>query len=116
MSEFNEKKVEDHAEKRTSVDSDSEDNAGIESDVAEFSISLSWGNLQPSDFFFGSTLGEGAFARVVLAKRKGFEHLELAIKIMEKTHIKKENKIKHVMCEKQILTMLNRNSHPFIIK
>eukprot|EP01038_Epipyxis_sp_PR26KG_P005426 gene5426-7516_t len=76
---------------------------------------ISWGNLQPADFFFGRTLGEGAFARVVHAKRKNYESLELAIKIMDKSFIKKENKIAHVMTEKRILTMLSRDPHPFII-
>lgn len=48
--------------------------------------------LQPSDFFFGKTLGEGAYARVVHAKFKKYNY-EFAIKIMEKRHIKKENKV-----------------------
>lgn len=48
--------------------------------------------LYPSDFFFGSTLGEGAYARVVHAKsKKTNEHF--AVKIMEKVHIKRENKV-----------------------
>jgi 3-phosphoinositide dependent protein kinase-1 len=49
--------------------------------------------LLPSDFFFGKTLGEGAYARVVHAKFKKNNH-EFAIKIMEKWHIKKENKVR----------------------
>jgi hypothetical protein len=48
--------------------------------------------LQPSDFYFGATLGEGAFARVVHARSK-INSTEFAIKIMEKAHIKKENKV-----------------------
>lgn len=49
--------------------------------------------LHPSDFFFGATLGEGAYARVVHAKsKKTGEHF--AVKIMEKMHIKKENKVR----------------------
>lgn len=48
--------------------------------------------LHPSDFYFGATLGEGAYARVVHAKsKKTGEHF--AVKIMEKMHIKKENKV-----------------------
>ncbi len=47
--------------------------------------------LQPSDFYFGGTLGEGAFARVVHAKSKK-NSTEFAVKIMEKMHIKRENK------------------------
>jgi hypothetical protein len=47
---------------------------------------------QPSDFFFGVCLGEGAYARVVHAKLKKNDK-EYAVKIMEKRHIKKENKV-----------------------
>ena len=47
---------------------------------------------QPSDFYFGVCLGEGAYARVVHAKLKK-NNKEYAIKIMEKRHIKKENKV-----------------------
>ena len=47
---------------------------------------------QPSDFYFGKCLGEGAYARVVHAKLKKNSH-EFAVKIMEKRHIKKENKV-----------------------
>lgn len=49
--------------------------------------------LQPSDFYFGGTLGEGAFARVVHAKSKK-NSTEFAVKIMEKMHIKRENKVR----------------------
>lgn len=45
-----------------------------------------------SDFCFGCTLGEGAYARVVHAKSKHSLD-EYAVKIMEKVHIKKENKV-----------------------
>jgi hypothetical protein len=48
--------------------------------------------IKPSDFYFGQTLGEGAFARVVHAKSKT-SSAEFAIKIMEKTHIRKEDKV-----------------------
>lgn len=67
---------------------------------------------QPSDFYFGVCLGEGAYARVVHAKLKK-NNKEYAVKIMEKRHIKKENKVKYVMMEKSILSKLN---HPFIIR
>lgn len=48
--------------------------------------------LHPSDFYFGATLGEGAYARVVHAKSKKTGEY-FAVKIMEKMHIKKENKV-----------------------
>ncbi|CAM9351095.1 unnamed protein product, partial [Ectocarpus fasciculatus] len=68
--------------------------------------------LKPADFMFGKCLGEGAYARVVHAKFKKNNH-EFAIKIMEKRHIKKENKIKYVMMEKNILSKLNS---PLIVR
>lgn len=68
--------------------------------------------LHPSDFYFGVTLGEGAYARVVHCKSKKTNE-QFAVKIMEKMHIKKENKVKQVMKERQILAML---SHPFVVK
>jgi hypothetical protein len=49
--------------------------------------------LHPSDFYFGTTLGEGAYARVVHAKSKKTGEY-FAVKIMEKMHIKKENKVR----------------------
>jgi 3-phosphoinositide dependent protein kinase-1 len=69
--------------------------------------------LGPSDFYFGVTLGEGAYARVVHGRMKRVNSPDFAIKIMEKAHIKKENKVKYVMMEKNILSKV---SHPFIIK
>lgn len=69
--------------------------------------------LKTGDFMFGQTLGEGAYARVVHAKLKEYPTNQFAIKIMEKNHIKKENKVKYVMMEKAVLARLN---HTFIIR
>jgi 3-phosphoinositide dependent protein kinase-1 len=67
--------------------------------------------LSPADFFFGRTLGEGAYARVVHAKSKpgigNHTPQHYAVKILEKRHIKRENKIKYVMMEKQLLSKLS---------
>ncbi|GMI07136.1 hypothetical protein TrVE_jg4748 [Triparma verrucosa] len=61
--------------------------------------------LSPSDFLFGRTLGEGAFARVVHARYKTLQpKRDYAVKIMEKRHIKKEDKVKYVMMEKRLLS------------
>ena len=49
--------------------------------------------LTQSSFFFGKTLGEGSYARVVHAKLKSEQSPQFAIKIMEKQHIKKEDKV-----------------------
>ena len=48
--------------------------------------------LKASDFYFGKCLGEGSFARVVHGKLKSNDR-EFAIKIMDKSHIAKENKV-----------------------
>jgi hypothetical protein len=65
--------------------SDIEDN---EEQVPQVKIEL-----HPSDFYFGMTLGEGAYARVVHAKSKKTSE-QFAVKIMEKVHIKRENKVR----------------------
>ena len=57
-------------------------------------------SLAPGDFFFGAALGEGSYARVVHARMK--RHMnegtikDFAIKIMEKDHIVKENKVNSI--------------------
>lgn len=78
-------------------DTDNDDvdaESDIEDDEAPAPVKV---ELHPSDFFFGMTLGEGAYARVVHAKsKKTNEHF--AVKIMEKVHIKKENKVTDTCC------------------
>lgn len=49
--------------------------------------------LKRSHFYFGKTLGEGSFARVIHAKLKSEKSPQFAIKIMEKAFIAKENKV-----------------------
>jgi hypothetical protein len=46
-----------------------------------------------SNFYFGRTLGEGSYARVIHAKMKNENSPEYAIKIMEKSHIQREKKV-----------------------
>lgn len=48
--------------------------------------------LTTANFFIGKVLGEGSYARVVHGKLKN-DSTELAIKIMDKAHIKKEDKV-----------------------
>ncbi len=48
--------------------------------------------LTAADFYFGSMLGEGAYARVIHAKSKKTS-AQFAVKIMDKVHIKRENKV-----------------------
>jgi 3-phosphoinositide dependent protein kinase-1 len=63
------------------------------------------------DFDFGEVLGEGAFGAVmkVTLKDTGKDY---AIKVMEKKHILKENKVKYVKTERNILSMCR---HPNIV-
>ena len=68
--------------------------------------------IKPSDFLFGTTLGEGSFARVVHCRLKSMQK-DYAMKILEKSFIKKEKKVNSVLMEKDILI---RYSHPMIIK
>ncbi|XP_066531023.1 3-phosphoinositide-dependent protein kinase 1a isoform X2 [Hoplias malabaricus] len=67
---------------------------------------------RPEDFKFGKILGEGSFSTVVLAKELSTGK-EYAIKIIEKMHIRKENKTHYVKRERDILSSLD---HPFFVK
>ncbi|GMH53225.1 hypothetical protein TrRE_jg11171, partial [Triparma retinervis] len=70
--------------------------------------------LSPAHFLFGRTLGEGSYARVVHARYKGLDSTsamtwgggerDYAVKVMEKRHIKREDKVKYVMLEKSLLS------------
>jgi hypothetical protein len=68
-------------------------------------------DFKPQDFYVLSTIGKGAYAKVVLAKLKKTGVL-YAIKIFEKHFLEKENKKYHIYVENDIL---NRLSHPNII-
>jgi hypothetical protein len=87
-----------------------------------------------SDFYFGKTLGEGSiiklqvwkayilimhvlqilgsYAQVVLAKFKANDRI-CAIKIIEKSHIIRENKVKEFFVEKEIMSKI---AHSFIVR
>eukprot|EP01137_Pigoraptor_chileana_P029787 Opistho-2@15451 len=64
------------------------------------------------DFRFGDALGEGSYSTVVFAEEIATGK-EFAVKILEKKHIIKENKIKYVNTEKLVLNALN---HPFFVR
>ena len=68
------------------------------------SLSLDWFN--PI-----CVIGKGGFSSVYLVRKKDNGYL-YALKVMQKSHIIKENKIKQVLAECSILKKLN---HPFII-
>lgn len=66
--------------------------------------------LTAGDFYFGSMLGEGAYARVIHAKSKKTS-AQFAVKIMDKVHIKKENKVRFIMfLSNAIIIVLLRSS------
>ncbi|XP_061455149.1 3-phosphoinositide-dependent protein kinase 1 isoform X1 [Rhineura floridana] len=67
---------------------------------------------RPEDFKFGKILGEGSFSTVVLARELTTSR-EYAIKILEKRHIIKENKVPYVTRERDIMSRLD---HPFFVK
>ncbi|KAM9472786.1 3-phosphoinositide-dependent protein kinase 1-like isoform 3-T10 [Salvelinus alpinus] len=67
---------------------------------------------QPEDFKFGRILGEGSYSTVVLATEQATGK-EYAMKILEKMHIRKENKAHCVTRERDIMSSLD---HPFIVK
>ena len=66
------------------------------------------------DFEQIKVIGRGGFSRVVLARKKDSGRL-YALKIMKKSRIMREKKLKPIMSERSILEQLNTR-HPFIIK
>lgn len=64
------------------------------------------------DYEFGDVLGEGAFGAVVLGTDKETGK-QFAIKMLDKKHIAKQNKIQYVHTERDILA---KCKHPNIIK
>ncbi|KAI9339035.1 kinase-like domain-containing protein [Obelidium mucronatum] len=66
----------------------------------------------PKDFSFGKVLGEGSYATVVKAVEKETGRA-FAIKILDQKFIIKEDKVKYVFIERDVL---NRTNHPFIVK
>ena len=64
------------------------------------------------DFEWGEDLGEGSFGTVRRAKLRSSGE-EFAIKILEKKHVIKMDKVKYVTSERDILFQLN---HPNVIK
>ncbi|KAJ3292258.1 3-phosphoinositide dependent protein kinase-1 [Rhizoclosmatium sp. JEL0117] len=67
---------------------------------------------EPKDFVFGRLLGEGSYASVLRATEKATGR-EFAIKVLDQKFIVKENKVKYVFIERDVL---NSTNHPFIVK
>eukprot|EP01135_Chromosphaera_perkinsii_P002866 Nk52_evm21s229 gene=Nk52_evmTU21s229 len=68
---------------------------------------------RPEDFNFGEVIGEGSYAVVKLATERKTGRV-FAVKILDKRHVIKENKLKYVNIEKQVLSVLN--NHPFFVR
>ena len=62
---------------------------------------------------FRRLLGEGAYAKVVLARLRAKPDQEFAVKVMEKRFIARENKVRLVMQERRILSRVN---HPNVVQ
>lgn len=69
--------------------------------------------LEPQDFQFVEILGRGAYGRVAKAIRKDTGET-FAVKIIEKAHLKKENKARQALIEKNILAKLR--DHPGTVR
>lgn len=66
----------------------------------------------PESFRIGRTLGRGAYAHVVHAELRATGEL-VALKIVEKAHVKKHGKVAAIMRERKAMGMLN---HPLVVK
>uniref|UniRef100_A0A915BZX3 3-phosphoinositide-dependent protein kinase 1 n=2 Tax=Parascaris univalens TaxID=6257 RepID=A0A915BZX3_PARUN len=68
------------------------------------------------DFFFMRTLGEGAFSTVYLAQEVS-SGKEYAIKVVNKDLIRRHDKVKSVMREKDVMTSITHlhGGHPFFV-
>ncbi|KAJ3338405.1 3-phosphoinositide dependent protein kinase-1 [Gonapodya sp. JEL0774] len=66
-----------------------------------------------SDFTFGEPIGDGSYSTVVHAVEKDSGR-EFAIKILDKRHILKNDKVKYVHVEKDVLNLLN--GHQFVVR
>jgi len=72
----------------------------------------------PNEFYFGRTIGEGAFSTVYLVKDI-HKNREYAAKVCNKVHIKREKKIAAVMREKEILLKIKdqwNSQYPYYVK
>eukprot|EP00911_Craspedida_sp_UC1_P001786 UC1_evm1s1362 len=67
---------------------------------------------KPKDFVVSRTLGEGSYSTVFMAREKSTGR-DFAMKILDKNHIKKENKVKYVKTEKDVFNACN---HPLIVR
>lgn len=67
---------------------------------------------QVTDFEMIKVIGKGSFGRVLLGKHIPTEEM-YAVKVLSKAAIVKQNEVKHIMSERNVL--LGNVSHPFLI-
>ncbi|GAB9476255.1 Agc/pdk1 protein kinase [Globisporangium polare] len=67
---------------------------------------------EASDFLFGSVLGQGSYAKVFHARMKK-NKMDFAVKVMDQSFIRKENKAAFVLTERKVMSRL---AHPNIVK
>lgn len=70
----------------------------------------------PRDYIFKEELGHGSYSTVYKAIDKNNVNKFYAIKVCSKNHIIKENKVKYVTIEKNVLNILRKGNHPGVIK
>ncbi|THH00796.1 hypothetical protein EW026_g1788 [Hermanssonia centrifuga] len=71
------------------------------------------GRISADDFEFGRVLGEGSYSTVMLAKHRSTGQ-EYAIKVLDKGHLKRNNKLATALAEKNTLVRLGAG-HPGIV-
>ena len=71
----------------------------------------------PQDFFFIKVLGEGSFSTVYYAKEVDTSD-EYAIKVLLKSEIRREGRVRYVLREKDIMAALTYayGGHPFVMR
>ncbi|KAI0697260.1 kinase-like domain-containing protein [Cytidiella melzeri] len=71
------------------------------------------GRISAQDFDFGRVLGEGSYSTVMLARHRNTGK-EYAIKVLDKGHLKRNNKLATALAEKNTLVRLGAG-HPGIV-
>lgn len=71
------------------------------------------GRISADDFEFGRVLGEGSYSTVMLARHRATGR-EYAIKVLDKGHLKRNNKLATALAEKNTLVRLGAE-HPGIV-
>ncbi|KAI0044332.1 kinase-like protein [Auriscalpium vulgare] len=72
------------------------------------------GRLSAEDFEFGEVLGEGAYSTVMHVTHRATRQ-EYAIKVLDKGHLKRNNKLQTALAEKNTLVRLG-SGHPGIVR